>query len=247
MAFMLGMGIWAAVAIPENREGGWAVVGLIIVLVLIFYPLIWRIRLRLSPEGVLATAPLCRLETTWDNVERFYQCGPRAGLVTRLPLEGKGPGRLLNSMNSVKPYDAQEVSWMSEFRYIPLRGFEHAVKSGAVEQAVQMWSQKAMAPALPEPAPEPVPVWIWLIIAGLIGLGILVSYLPDHIEARTTSILQFVALLAATVSTFCRSILLWRRQSRTLSVMLFVLSLLFALLAFAALGWIVQAWEQRAP
>lgn len=245
MSLMLVGGVAAALTQPENSEGGWAVAGVTVLLLLVFYPLIWRIRLRLSPEGVLTAAPWVRLETAWDNIERFYQCGKHAGFVTRRPLAGKGPRRLVASMQSLNPYDAEEIAWLHAHRYIPLRGFEHAVKSGAVEEAVQAWARKAVAPALPEPAPDSVPVWVWLLIAAIIGLAVGLSFLPEPIEGRITSILQFIALLAATVSTFARALLRWRAQSRTLGVMLFLLSLLLALLTFAALGWIVQAWEQQ--
>jgi hypothetical protein len=243
LGLLLAAGIAAAIAEP-NKEAGRVIAGLAVALTAIFYfPFVWRIRLRLGPSGIRASAPLCVLEATWDNVEHFYRCGTHAGIVTRRPLTGKGPERLRKSLLSLNPYDAQENEWLQENRYIPLRGFEHAVKNGAVERAVAAWAQSAAAEPVPPPPAERVPVKVWIIVGLCIVGGILsVTVLPANIERRVSSIVLFAALLAGTVSAFAHGLILWRLRARVMGGMEILLSAILALLTLAALVGIVEAF-----
>lgn len=243
MALLFIGGIASLVGDPGNAAGG-ILTGLAVVLTLILYiPFVYRIRLRLGPAGVRASAPLCVLETTWDNVERLYLRGTHAGIVTRQALSGKGPERLRKSLLSINPYDEQENEWLSQDRYIPLRGFEHAVKSGAVERAVTAWAERAVTAPEPAPPPQRVPLKAWIIIGLCIAAALIVVSMGGVVEKRVSSIVLFAGLLAGTVGAFCHGLLLWRHKARFTGGMELLLSLILAVLAFAAVGGMIEAFR----
>jgi hypothetical protein len=236
MLFLFAAGV-LILATGGSGELGGVFIGLAVVLTLLIYlPFVFRIRLHLTPQGVCARAPLCHLETPWSNIERLYRCGKQAGFVTREPLTGKGPARLADTRDSYTYCDPSEAEWIRLHRYIPLRGFEHAVKSGAVERAVAAWGAGVPVEESPPPAPVRIPLKLWLLIAALILLGFALTLLPESASGPVLRILQVIGLTAGAVGTGAHGVHLWRQRSRLLSVMQFILSAVLGLLAIAALA-----------
>ena len=102
-----------------------------------------------------------------------------------------------------------------------------------------------MGRTLPAPPPQRVPLKAWVIIGLCIAVSVVLISLPKVIETRVSSVIQFIALLAGAVGAFCHGMLLWRHKVRVTGALELVLSLILAVLAFAAVGWMIEAFQQR--
>lgn len=246
-SFVLGGIFIGLVSDAENSVAGWFIAGFMLFLTAIFYlPFIWSMRVKLSAEGVLVRAAGCKVSTTWDNLEQFYRAhGPHFGLVTRAPMSGRGVEKLRlyrNLTYAGEPrYDEAERQWFFEGRYLPLRGFDHIVRSGVIQREIArhrpgLPGLEAEPPPVPATEKGPVKYWVWVLIAVCILAGIFTTQLPPEIERRIDRIIGFILCAAGSLRVAISSISCWRGGLRLLGSLYAILAVMLALLSIAALA-----------
>jgi hypothetical protein len=230
----------------SDSRAGWLVAGILLLITLPSYWLIWRMRVRLSRLGISVLGPGCKVETNWENLESFY-CRPgHAGLVTRGPMTGKGVERLRRYRNlaSYQPsYDEAELQWLLEGRYFPLRGFEHIVKKRIIQKAIArhvpdlpglVADPTAPAPAAGTRAPK-LTTSFWIAIGiSVVAIGILVIQ-PQRVQNRAMSILVLIMCMVGSLRMAIAAYVTLRARFRLLGFLYALLAMMLALLCLSQL------------
>lgn len=256
VAHVFGAGITGSMALSflligifadeKGRGALFFLAGVMIVFTLALYvPFVYHMRVILDPGGVIVRATGCKVSAAWEGVERFYRAhGPHYGLVAREPMSGKGVEKLrryrfLTVARQLR-YDEAELQWLEEGRYLPLQGFDHAVKSGALQRAIARFSPSL--PGLDEsPSGSPperlkLKPWFWILLAVLIAAGVYMSTMPPEIRRVSDRIVGIIACGAGSARFAISAITLWSVKLRILSVLSGLLAVILALLALALLA-----------
>ncbi|MEO8135667.1 MAG: hypothetical protein ABI831_17025 [Betaproteobacteria bacterium] len=230
--------------------GAFVAVFMLFLTAVLYLPLIWYQRVKLTDNGIMVRALGCTVATGWDNLEQFIlRPGGSAGIVTRKPMTGSGVERLRRyrnlGYNGIPRHDEDERQWLLEGRYLPLQGFNHAVKNGALQREIAQFS-----PALPglhaDPAARPVdrsrkalPWWFWVVIALLVGGSVAAGLLmPPAMQQRVGAVLGLLMCVLGSLRVAISAISCWRGQLRLFAMLYALLAVLLALLALAALNGI---------
>lgn len=244
---LLGLGI--AIFADPKMQGA----GIIIVLLMLPFALLWhwlarRTKLTIAAQGLRSSEFGGALEVAWSEITGFRGDRGHEGFLTSQPMQGKGVENLLRHGNPMGAYDEQDLRWISERRYIPMRVFACHLRQGDLLGVIANYAPHLKEPlqavhAPPPPRPSPTPQdkrrnrLAAAIIAASMAWGFILIWKGDQWQAWffsvAYSLLDPLLAVAAGVSAW---VCLRRRQW-----LMGVTSLVFFLIMF---GWTLQHWSQ---
>jgi hypothetical protein len=258
MVWMFAPFLLMAAAFLFTPEYG---VGIALMLILLPVSLLghWVVsyaRLILSPSGILCRQVGCTVETTWDNIAAVRLDRGREGLVSELPLSGKGAKRLAamrnTGMRGVPLYDERQRAALAEGLFMPIAPFAYAIRNGSMIADIEQWAPEVAAmirqelgQALedeaerrktPATSKERRARWIVaLIILGTLGVAIGSSFLDPEDEKKVSHAVHGLAVSVFALGAFAGFLSRWQRRSWWIAALFLVLAVVLAL-------WAVDIW-----
>ena len=142
MAVLFALGGLSIIAWDHGGLAGWMLLLIGLPLGLLTWFLRQSTALTISSQGIRLSG-FGSMETSWSDVEKLYLVGTQAGIVTRTAMSGKLSDRFARERYwapyNIPVYDEAARQWLEEHRYIPLRGFEHALKSGRLQAEIRRY------------------------------------------------------------------------------------------------------------
>ena len=257
---LLGLGI---LLFGEDDEKG---AGLIFILLMAPWLIWWhwylgRLRLEVSPEGIIHRHGSLVLSAPWSQIERVRVDRAREGIVVRDPMEGRAADRLVSIrgmwMSGVPFYDDEQQQLMGERRFIPIDPFAYLLRNGRLLAHLDEFAPKLgratrgelahqeklrRLPKLPAPPEQQMKqFYLVLLIASLVGLGVWMAVAPESLVARSADWVMNIAV--AVCLPLWALVSLWssrnsfRSGARTLGV-------LFALFGVVQALFTLVVWAQ---
>ena len=226
----------------------------------IMLPIFWFVlraaKLILTDSGLELHQVGVHVSTPWSNIASVRTQRKAEGLVLHEPMAGKGAERLAIasgfSYGGAPMYDEERRQLLYQQRFVPLDGFSYWLHKGDLQEAITRRAIALNSDVARTPAADGLPpaekmskkrvALIIVLIVACIGLGV-ASAISPTIMARVEPVMALAVMLGLGIYAVANMVSAanhFRARQFGWFMLLTLMALIQALLAFAALGWAID-------